>query len=107
MCYILHEFCYFFRLEFMDGYQDIAVATWGGSEQTHRVDAPHGEGPRLGNCAQGLSWQVMVFGEELTSLAPLDKVFGVSHGRGPVETRLVCLADQVGESCVAPLTAES
>jgi hypothetical protein len=49
----------------------------------------------------------MVFGEELTSLAPLDKIFGVIHGRGPVETRLVCLADQVSESCMTPLTAES
>jgi hypothetical protein len=48
-----------------------------------------------------LSWQVLLFGKELASFAPLDEIFGISHGCGPVETRSVCLVDQVGGSCVA------
>jgi hypothetical protein len=93
----LHEFRCFFRRdfcdrsdfnpigEFVDGHEDVPVAARIYSEWTHRIEAPHGEGPGWGNCAQGLSWQVLFFGKELTSFASLDEVFGVSHGRGPVE----------------------
>jgi hypothetical protein len=45
---------------------------------------------------QDLSWQVLLFGKELTFFAPLNKVFSIGHGRGPVESRSVCFADQVG-----------
>jgi hypothetical protein len=38
---------------------------------------------------------MLLFGKELASFAPLYEVFGVSHGRGPVETRLISLADQI------------
>jgi hypothetical protein len=62
-------------------------------ERTHKVKAPHGGGPRWGNCVQDLSWQVLLFGKELAIFAPLDEVFGASHGHGPVETRSVCLTD--------------
>jgi hypothetical protein len=44
---------------------------------------------------------VLLFGNELASLAPLDEVFGVSHGRGLVKARLVSFTDQVGRCCVA------
>jgi hypothetical protein len=69
-----HEFRYFFRRdfcdwsdfdplgEFVDGHKD--VPAWSGSERTHRVKAPHGEGPGRGNCAQGLSWQVLLVGKK-------------------------------------------
>jgi hypothetical protein len=40
-----------------------------------------------------------------TSFAPLDEVFGIRHGRGLVETRSICLADQVGGCCVAATLA--
>jgi hypothetical protein len=50
---------------------------------------------------QGLSWQVLVFGKELASFAPFYEVFSVGHGRGPVESRSVCLTNQVGGCCVA------
>jgi hypothetical protein len=46
---------------------------------------------------------VLLFGKELTSFAPLHKVFGVGHGRGPKETRSVGLADQIG-GCRVPAT---
>jgi hypothetical protein len=39
---------------------------------------------------------VLLFGKELTSFAPLNEVFSVGHDRGPVESRSVRLADQVG-----------
>jgi hypothetical protein len=45
---------------------------------------------------QDLSWQVLLFGKELTSFASLNEVFSVDHGRGLVESRSVCLANQVG-----------
>jgi hypothetical protein len=57
MCYVLHEFRYFFRCyfrnrsdintlgEFFDGYEDKPIATRGSSERPHRVEAPHVEGP--------------------------------------------------------------
>jgi hypothetical protein len=38
---------------------------------------------------------VLLLGKELTSFAPLNEVFSVGHGRGPVESRSVCLVDQV------------
>jgi hypothetical protein len=45
---------------------------------------------------QDLSWQVLLFAKELASFAPLNEVFSVGHGRGPVESRSVRFADQVG-----------
>jgi hypothetical protein len=50
---------------------------------------------------QGLLWQVLLFGKELASFTPLDEVFCFSHGRGPVESRLVCLSDQISGCRVA------
>jgi hypothetical protein len=44
---------------------------------------------------------VLLFGKELASLAPLDEVFGTTHGRGPVEARSVRSGDQIGGCCVA------
>jgi hypothetical protein len=37
---------------------------------------------RMGDRAQGLSWQMLLSSKELASLAPLHEVFGISHGRG-------------------------
>jgi hypothetical protein len=44
---------------------------------------------------------VLLFGKELIPFAPLEEVFGVSHGREPVETRSICLTNQVGGSYMA------
>jgi hypothetical protein len=44
---------------------------------------------------------MLLFVKELTSFAPFFEVFGISHGRGPVETRSVGLANQVGRCRVA------
>jgi hypothetical protein len=44
---------------------------------------------------------MLLLGKELTSFAPLYVVFGISHGRGLVETRFIGLAHQVGGRCVA------
>jgi hypothetical protein len=38
----------------------------------------------------------MLFGKELASFAPLDEVFGISHGRRPVKSRSVRFTDQIG-----------
>jgi hypothetical protein len=54
---------------------------------------------------QDLSRQVLLFGKELTSFAPLNKVFSIGHGRGPVKSRSVCLAGQVGRCRVAATLA--
>jgi hypothetical protein len=70
------------------------VTAWSGTKQSHRVKAPHSEGPRWRDSAQSLSWQVLLFGKELASLAPLDEVFSVSYGRGPIESISVCFTDQ-------------
>jgi hypothetical protein len=40
---------------------------------------------------------MLLFGNELASFAPLYEVFGVNHGRGPVETRSIGLADQIAD----------
>jgi hypothetical protein len=48
-----------------------------------------------------LSWQVLLLGKELSSFAALYEVFGISHGRGSVESKLVFLTDQVGGRCMA------
>jgi hypothetical protein len=53
------------------------------------------------NCAHGLSWQVLLFGKELASFASLNEVFIIGHGRGLVESRLVCFTDQVSGCYVA------
>jgi hypothetical protein len=71
------------------------VAAWSGTKQSYRVKTPHSEGPRWRDSAQSLSWQVLLFGKELTSFAPLDEVFSVSYGLGPIESRSVCFTDQV------------
>jgi hypothetical protein len=55
--------------------------------------------------AQSLSWQVLLFGKELASFAPLDKVFCINYGRGPVESRSGCFTDHVrGCSVAAAIT---
>jgi hypothetical protein len=48
---------------------------------------------------------VLLLGKELTSFAPLNEVFSISHGCGPVESRSVCLADQVGGCLVVATLA--
>jgi hypothetical protein len=70
-------------------------------KRSYGVETPHGKGPLWRDDAQDLSRQVLLFGKELTSIAPLNEVFRVGHGRGPVESRSVCLADQVGGCRVA------
>jgi hypothetical protein len=48
---------------------------------------------------------VLLFGKELASFAPFDKVFCINYGRGPVESRSVCFTYQVrGCSVAAALT---
>jgi hypothetical protein len=44
---------------------------------------------------------MLLFSKELASFAPLDEVFDISQGHGPVETRSIGLADQVGGCCMA------
>jgi hypothetical protein len=44
---------------------------------------------------------VLLFGKELASFASLYEVFSISHGRGAVESRLVCLTDRIGGCRVA------
>jgi hypothetical protein len=81
------------------------VAAWSGTKRSYRVEIPYNEGPRRRDSAQGLSWQVLLFGKELASFAPLDEVFTVSYGRGPIEPRSVCFIDQVrGCGVAAALT---
>jgi hypothetical protein len=48
---------------------------------------------------------MLLFGKELASLAPLHEVFRFSHGREPVETRLVSLVNQIGGCCVVATLA--
>jgi hypothetical protein len=54
---------------------------------------------------QDLSWQVLLFGKELASFAPLYEVFSIGYGRGPIESRSVRFADQVGGYRVAATIA--
>jgi hypothetical protein len=44
---------------------------------------------------------VLLFGKEFASFAPHDEVFGVSYGRGLVESISVCFTDQIGGCRVA------
>jgi hypothetical protein len=39
---------------------------------------------------------VLLFGKELASFAPVYEVFSVGYSRGPIESRSVRFADQVG-----------
>jgi hypothetical protein len=71
------------------------VAARSGTKRSYHVETPYSEGPRWRDSAQSLSWQVLLFGKELASFAPLDEVFSVSYGRGPIESRSVCFTDQV------------
>jgi hypothetical protein len=71
------------------------VAAWSGTKRSYRVETPYSEGPRWRDSAQSLSWQVLLFGKELASFAPLDEVFSVSYDRGPIESRSLCFTEQV------------
>jgi hypothetical protein len=87
--------------EFVDRNQDMSVAAWGGTKWSYSIEAPHSEGPGWRDGTQDLSWQVLLFGKELASFAPLNEFFSVGHGRGLVESRSVCFADQVDGCRVA------
>jgi hypothetical protein len=69
------------------------VAAWSGTKRSYRVETPYSEGLGWGYSAQSLSWQMLLFGKELASFAPLDEVFCISYGCGPVESRSVCFTD--------------
>jgi hypothetical protein len=71
------------------------LAAWSGTKRSYRVETPQREGPRCRNSTQGLIWQVLLFGKELASFAPLDEVFSISYGHGPMESRSIRLTDQV------------
>jgi hypothetical protein len=55
--------------EFVHHHEDMFVATRGGSEGSYLVQSPYSEWPRWRNCPQGLSWDVLLLGEELTPFA--------------------------------------
>jgi hypothetical protein len=74
------------------------VAAWSGTKRSYRIETPYSEGPRWRDGAQSLSWRVLLFDKELASFAPLDEVFSVNYGRGPIEFRSVCFTDQ-GRGC--------
>jgi hypothetical protein len=81
------------------------VAAWSSVKRSYRVETPYSEGPRWRDNAQSLSWQVLLFGKELASFAPLDEVFSISYGCGPIGSRSVCFTDQVrGCGMAATLT---
>jgi hypothetical protein len=71
------------------------VAAWSGTKWSYHIETPYSEGPRWRDSAQSLSWQVLLFGKKLASFAPLDEVFSVSYGSGPIESKSVCFTDQV------------
>jgi hypothetical protein len=48
---------------------------------------------------------VLLFSKELASFAPLDKVFSISYGRGPIESRSIRFTDQVRGCRVATTLA--
>jgi hypothetical protein len=48
---------------------------------------------------------MLLFGKELASFAPLDEVFSIRHGCGPVEAGSVRLADRIGRCHVAATLA--
>jgi hypothetical protein len=48
---------------------------------------------------------VLLFGKELASFAPLDKVFSIGDGCWPVKSRLVHFTDQIGGCRVATTLA--
>jgi hypothetical protein len=81
------------------------VAAWSGTKRSYRVETPYSEGLRWRDGAQSLGWQVLLFGKEPASFAPLDEVFCISYGRGSVESESVCFTDQVcGCGVAAALT---
>jgi hypothetical protein len=57
MCNVSYEFCRFFSCyfhnrsdfyplgEFVDGYQYVPVAAWGGAKWSYGVETPHDKGP--------------------------------------------------------------
>jgi hypothetical protein len=47
-----------------------------------------------------------MFSKELASFAPLDGVFSVSYGLGPIESRSIRFTDQVGGCRVATTLAD-
>jgi hypothetical protein len=82
------------------------VAARSSMKLSHGIETPHSERPRRRDGAQGLSWQVLLFGKELASFAPFYEVFSIGYGRGPVESRSVCFTDQiVGRSVAATIAA--
>jgi hypothetical protein len=48
---------------------------------------------------------MLLFSNELASFAPLYEIFSIGYGRGPIESRLVRFADQVGGCRVAATLA--
>jgi hypothetical protein len=74
---------------------------WGGKKRSYNIKTPRSKGPRWTDGAQGLGWQVLLFGKELSSFAPLYEVLSVRYGHGLVEPGSICLADKVSGCRVA------
>jgi hypothetical protein len=104
---VFDEFDYFFQCyfcnrsdfdplgEFVDGHEYMFVAAGSGTKRSHSVETSHSERSGWRDGAQGQSWQVLLFGKELASFAPLYEVFSIGYDRGPVESRSVCFTDQI------------
>jgi hypothetical protein len=67
---------------------------WLSWERPNHVEPPASEGPgwRYGDWLVGRD--VLLLGEVLEPLAPLDKFFDITQSCGPVESSLEGLADQ-------------
>jgi hypothetical protein len=114
MFYVSDEFNCFFRRyfrnrsnfnplgEFVDGNQDMFVAAGGVTKWSYSIETPCSEGPRWRNSAQDLSWQMLLFGKELASFAPLDEVFSISYGRGSIDPDRYALPTKLVDAAWQP-----
>jgi hypothetical protein len=78
----------------VDSHQNVGETAWRRREGPDHVEAPTSKRPRWWYSDEAMGWNMSLFAEELTILAPAHEIFRVGDCSGPPETGPVCFPHQ-------------
>jgi hypothetical protein len=70
----------------VDSHQNVGETAWRRCEGPNHIEAPASKGPGWRYGDEAVGWNMSLFTEELTILAPAHEILRVGHCSGPLET---------------------
>jgi hypothetical protein len=74
----------------VDSHQNMDETAWHRCEGPNHVEAPTSKRPGWRYSDEAMGWNMSLFAEELTILAPAHEILRVGHCSGPPETGPIC-----------------